>query len=157
MQKSSEFEIAMKYLYSVEGGYSNNKADRGGATNFGITQSTYNAYRKNKGKVVQSVHNITKDEVEEIYYNNYWCLSGANKVKNKAIALILFDSAVNHGVVTAKQMYVHSGGNIEKFLNLRLEKYNAIAKRNPSQKIFLKGWNNRINKLRSFIAQNYKE
>lgn len=156
MQTNSEFEIAMKYLYSVEGGYSNNQADKGGATNFGITQATYNSYRKNKGKAAQSVHNITKNEVEEIYFNNYWCLSGANKVKNKAIALILFDSAVNHGVGTAKQMYVRAGDNVENFLNLRLEKYNAIVKRNPSQKVFLKGWNNRINKLRSFIAQNYK-
>ena len=156
MQTNSEFETAMKYLYSVEGGYSNNKADKGGATNFGITQSTYNSYRKNKGKSVQSVCGITKNEVEEIYFNNYWCLSGANKVKNKAIALILFDSAVNHGVGAAKQMYVRAGDNVENFLNLRLEKYNAIVKRNPSQKVFLKGWNNRINKLRSFIAQNYK-
>lgn len=156
MQTNSEFETAMKYLYSVEGGYSNNKADKGGATNFGITQATYNSYRKNKGKAAQSVHNITKNEVEEIYFNNYWCLSGANKVKNKAIALILFDSAVNHGVGAAKQMYVRAGDNVENFLNLRLEKYNAIVKRNPSQKVFLKGWNNRINKLRSFIAQNYK-
>lgn len=156
MQTNSEFETAMKYLYSVEGGYSNNKADKGGATNFGITQATYNSYRKNKGKAAQSVHNITKNEVEEIYFNNYWCLSGANKVKNKAIALILFDSAVNHGVGAAKQMYIRAGDNVENFLNLRLEKYNAIVKRNPSQKVFLKGWNNRINKLQSFIAQNYK-
>ena len=156
MQTNSEFETAMKYLYSVEGGYSNNKADKGGATNFGITQATYNSYRKNKGKAAQSVHNITKNEVEELYFNNYWCLSGANKVKNKAIALILFDSAVNHGVGAAKQMYMRAGDNVENFLNLRLEKYNAIVKRNPSQKVFLKGWNNRINKLRSFIAQNYK-
>jgi len=49
MSKDFEnFEKALKYLFPVEGGYSNNKHDRGGKTNMGITQNTYNYYLKNK-------------------------------------------------------------------------------------------------------------
>ena len=36
------FETALLFVLKWEGGYVNNKYDKGGATNYGITQNTYN-------------------------------------------------------------------------------------------------------------------
>ncbi len=152
----NNFALAMEYIYSVEGGFSNHKNDKGGKTNYGITQKTYDSYRKKNGKNIQSVINITKEEVQKIYYTEYWCLSGASFLENSAVALILFDSAVNHGVTAAKQMYQKAGNDTAAFLNLRREKYKNIAEKNPAQKVFYKGWMNRISRLEKFIAENCK-
>lgn len=47
------FEKALEFLFPSEGGYVNNKKDRGGPTNMGITQTTLNSYRKRKGVSIQ--------------------------------------------------------------------------------------------------------
>jgi len=150
------FKKSLDFVYCVEGGYSNHRNDRGGATNFGITQNSYNSYLKRNGLVPQSVKNITKEIADRIYYQDYWCASGANKIDDFAIALILFDSCVNHGVGIGKSLYKKSENNAEKFLNLRRQKYIAIVNHNPSQKVFLKGWMNRIDRLEKYI-KNQKE
>ena len=43
------FQRILPYLLQDEGGYVNDPADRGGATNKGVIQRTYDAYRKGKG------------------------------------------------------------------------------------------------------------
>ncbi len=151
------FNLALKYIFSVEGGYSNHKLDNGGKTNFGITQRTYDLYRKKNGLELKNVINITKDEAEKIYYTDFWCLSGANKAPDNIIAIILFDTAVNHGVGAAKQMYKKAGNNPKYFLDLRREKYKNIVKNNPKQKVFYKGWLNRLSRLENFIEKNYSK
>ncbi len=148
---SENFEKAMEYLLGVEGGYSNNKYDRGGATNYGITQSTYDGYNKSNGFKIKNVANITIDEAKTIYYKNYWLASSADRITDLNLALVLFDSAVNHGVGAAKSMYLKSGGDVNKFLELRKQKYLDIVKHNKTQIIFLKGWMNRLKKLQSIL------
>ncbi len=147
------FEKALEYLFQAEGGYSNHKNDKGGATNFGITQRTYDAYQQRKGFAPTPVKQITRQEAAQIYYEDYWIASGADKIDNFPIALILFDSCVNHGVSAGKSLYKKADNNAEKFLNLRREKYKSIVKNNPSQKVFLKGWLNRIDRLEKYIKK----
>lgn len=150
---SPKFYKAMEYLLCAEGGYSNHKLDKGGVTNFGITQKTYNLYLKKHSFKEKSVKTITKDEVFQIYYEEFWLPAGAEKIDDFAIALILFDACVNHGLSTGKTLYKKSNNNVSSFLNLRREKYNAIVANNPAQKVFLKGWMNRINRLEKFINE----
>ena len=52
-----------------------------GETNKGITHNTYNSYRRSKGLPIRSVKYITNDEVRDIYYNNYFKASGADRIK----------------------------------------------------------------------------
>jgi lysozyme family protein len=40
------FDNALRIVLQLEGGYSNDPFDRGGATNYGIVQATYNDYNK---------------------------------------------------------------------------------------------------------------
>ena len=144
MENDINFQKAIKHLFILEGGYSNNKYDKGGETNYGITQKTYSSYLKKQNLQNKTVKTITKEEATKIYYEEYWLLAGVNKINDFKLAYLLFDSSVNHGVGAAKKMYKNSQANFDKFINLRREKYLSIVKNNPSQKIFLKGWLNRL-------------
>ena len=71
----------------------------------------------------------------------------ADKFENPIEALIMFDTAVLHGVGRAKQFYKASNGDFNKFLELRQHHYKKRVKENPSQVKYLKGWNNRVKNL----------
>ncbi|MFK3962166.1 glycoside hydrolase family 108 protein [Ensifer adhaerens] len=93
----STYARAMRGIRISEGGYSNHPRDPGGATNFGIIQSVYDAFRKSKGMSQQSVRLISEAEVNEIYKTQY-----ADKVRYDelpaGIDYATLDGAVNSGV-----------------------------------------------------------
>ena len=148
--QSKRFKAFLDFVLACEGGYSNNPNDLGGETNFGITSRTYSDFRKSKGLSLRSVKEISMDEIEEIYYKKYYLASGTDKIDDFRLALIHFDTAVNMGVARANNFLTLSHSNIDEYLHLRKEKYIEFA-RVPSQKIFLKGWLNRIARLESYI------
>lgn len=146
------FKIALKFVLAQEGGYSNDPDDNGGATNFGITQGTYNNYRQKSGLKAENVKKITLKEAEDIYYQNYWLACGCQNM-SKVFALLCFDTAVNMGVSTAKTFLKKALWKYpEIFLLSRIEKYAKIAK-NPSQRKFLLGWLNRTFRLYAAIKE----
>ena len=49
------FEKIVQLVFGSEGGFSNHPNDRGGRTNYGVTQSTYNGWRRKKGLSVKDV------------------------------------------------------------------------------------------------------
>lgn len=149
------FEKALKITLNFEEGYSNNKYDKGGKTNYGITHFTYDAWRKKNNLPLQDVSKITKEEVEKIYHDEYWVASGADKIaqNNPQMAIALFDTAVNMGAGTAKNMYKQSGGNLKTFLDLREQKYRSIIAKDPSQQIFLNNWLSRTNEIRKICSE----
>jgi lysozyme family protein len=81
-----------------EGGYSNHPADRGGATNWGITQ----AVARDNG-FVGDMRTLPRATAVAIYRRLYWDQPGYAFVAESApsIAAELFDTAVNMGVATA--------------------------------------------------------
>lgn len=147
---SKEFENALKFVLAREGGYVNDPDDRGGATNKGITQNTYNSWLKSHGKPSKDVKNITNAEVKEIYYKNYWLATGCDKMTSK-FAVACFDTAVNMGISRVEEFLKAAEWiSIDKFLLARAEKYNEFAKV-ASQRQFLHGWLNRLFDLQKFL------
>lgn len=168
------FDIALELCLMYEGGYVNNPNDLGGATNFGITQKTYNAYRQKKNLMIRSVKNITPNEVEDCYRTNYWFLSRCELLPPK-LAICHFDWAVNSGVKRAIQtMQLVCGSSadgifgdmtkndVKAFLTLHGEKALCDAyfnRRNSFYKSwgkgrqaeFLDGWMNRSNHLKAYL------
>ena len=134
----------MSIILGREGGYSNSKVDRGGETYKGITHTTYDEYRKSKGLSMQSVTKMTDDEMQEIYYENFYKASGADKISDKKLALYVFDTAVNMGVGVAKDFLEKCGGDRNKFEQLRKNRYKAIIENDSKQKANEDGWNNRM-------------
>ncbi len=185
-----KFEDAFKIVLDFEGGYVNDPADKGGATNYGITYNTLNN-AKTKGWVPFNVtiQNIQLEHAKIIYKKGYWDVVQADSLPHP-LDLIMFDSAVNHGPNAAVKLlqkslnallrytelkvdgiigpltlravndYVglgstpglHTNSNmrylcIDVLMN-RVELYLSIVLNNKSQEKFLKGWLNRVFKLK---------
>jgi len=111
----SDFILAMQFLTPWEGGYVNHPSDPGGATNRGVTQAVYNGYRKKKGLPIQTVKNITTDEVYDIYLNGYWLAAKCDKIP-KPLNIVVFDRAVNMGVRQAVKLLQQSLNQLGKGL-----------------------------------------
>ena len=150
-----DFNNAMKYLYPSEGNYSNRKEDLGGPTNLGVTQSTFDWYNKKHKLPQKDVKNITKGEAAQIYDEYFWKQSGASDIKDKKLALLYFDAAVNHGPYYAKKYYKESKGDFDKFMQLRKDHYKRMADNIKGQDKNYNGWMNRLNKLQKYAEENY--
>jgi lysozyme family protein len=97
----SAFDKALAQTLGFEGGWSNVPGDRGGATNYGITQRTYDAWRVTTGQPAQSVDLIADEEVRAIYLADYWTPCRCEDLP-ELLALAVFDMAVNSGVNNAR-------------------------------------------------------
>ncbi len=170
---STAFQSALPFILSWEGGYVNNPADRGGATNKGVTQKVYDDWRKGQGKAARDVRQLEDSEVQAIYESGYWLPPRCNLL-GTPLDLAQFDTAVNMGVGRAVQFLQRAvgagvdgnfgpgtqkcvadcdpGTALVNYCNAREAFYRSIVQRNPSQQIFLKGWLNRLNALRKKLG-----
>ena len=97
----SGWPVALSIILSLEGGCVNHPDDPGGATCYGITQTVYDAWRRDRGLEPRPVTMIEDAEVEAIYRERYWEPSGAEGWATNGhpgIALYVFDAAVQHGL-----------------------------------------------------------
>jgi len=169
-------EECLKYILKQEGGYVNNPFDRGGATNYGITQKTYNTYLTRCQLPLRSVEEIDMHEVSMIYQQEYWDKCKCSDIP-QPLDLIVMDSAVQHGVSRASKWLQQCVGVtvdgvigkdslyslhnmvvskrlkevIDKYINLRLSFYTQIIRNDPTQGKFAKGWKNRMDSLINYI------
>lgn len=94
--------IALRHVLQHEGGYVNHPKDPGGATNMGVTQRVYDAYREREGQPKRSVRAITAEEVADIYKRQYWDAIRGDDLPS-GLDYALFDYAVNSGPRRAAQ------------------------------------------------------
>lgn len=71
-QPKGNFNETMKLMLNLEGGKTDEKSDRGGRTNFGITQRTYNDWLKQNKLKSSDVFKISKDRALKIYRKQFW-------------------------------------------------------------------------------------
>ena len=159
----TDFDRALAFVLQAEGGYVNNPADPGGATNQGVTQAVYTAYRARLGLGWQSVRFISATEVRSIYYAQYWLPVTAGR--SGPLDFVLFDTAVNMGVGRAQQFIERaklSSANAagpgrmtalaQEVLRIRECYYYGIVANRPASAQFLRGWLRRVASLRSLTA-----
>ncbi len=178
---STGFQNALKYIFDVEGGYSDyNPETKDPRTNLGIIQKEYDEYRSAKGLDNQSVKYITKDEAEEIYFKNYWIKANCEQIYQHLpkTAITIFDFAVNSGLGGASSLVARTLGientrfdslmvsqiikqgleigdaiMMQNLIAKRRINYDEIIKRKKFKKVYRPGWNNRLDKLESFNSQ----
>lgn len=147
----ARFDQAVKVILKAEGGYVDNPNDRGGKTNFGISA-------KNNPGV--DVENLTVNEAVQIYKANYWDTIRGIDSMDQSLALAVFDASVNHGPGYANKLVreMEEKGILNDpakavayTLNTRAAKYERIIDNDPSQEVFRKGWNNRLENLQNTI------
>lgn len=165
---------ALQLILIFEGStFTNNPADKGGPTRYGITQAAYDSYLVKKNKVKCSVQSIAMSEVKDIYYSNYWLPAKCDSMSGN-LPICVFDTAVNMGqgrsikflqqIIGATvdgvigQETIKKLANFDqnvlagKFLDAREAFYNQIVKNDSSQSVFLKGWIRRVEFVRAFIT-----
>jgi lysozyme family protein len=133
-----DFDHALALVLKHEGGWSNHKADPGGATMRGITQRTYDTYRRGQGLPKQTVRDIATDELRDIYKSMYWDVIQADKLP-PALALVAFDCAVNQGPARALE-FLQQTWDYAEFMSLRLQHYTSLTETWPT---FGRGWTRR--------------
>lgn len=152
------FERAMDFLWKWEGGYSNDPADPGGATNFGITLATAKANGMDidgDGDVdVDDIRLMTPERAMPVYKHKYWDEVNGNGLPWD-VAIAAFDAAVNVGPGRVNQWLIKAmvDKNPVRSLNeQRRSFYNLIIQKNPALKKFKNGWYNRVNDLDKYLS-----
>lgn len=163
------------FILHWEGGFVNNKNDRGGATNKGVTLSTWRSQGYDKdgdGDIdVDDLKLITDYDVrDKIFVPHYWNRCKASQIYNQSVANIMVDwvwcsgkPGITHvqdivGVATdgivgpktinAINFYPDQEKLFYAIRKARIDFLNAIVKNRPSQKGFLNGWLNRLAGIR---------
>lgn len=166
-------KVALPAVLQFEGGYVDHPADKGGPTNNGITQKAYDQYCVETYDIKRPVRDIIYPEVKEIYYFDYWIAGKCDKIKHPKAVVLHFDSCVNHGISRAAKFLQESvdvkvdgvigkmtleavnkykeKGLIYRYFEIREEFYHRLTEKKPSQKVFLKGWLNRLENLKVIL------
>jgi lysozyme family protein len=170
------FDLALAFTLTAEGGYVNDPADHGGATNKGITQATYGAWRESQKLPLRTVELLTSAETADIYRECYWNPGRCEQLPIRT-AVVHFDWCVNHGVSgaiktlqqvlgleadgvwgpkTAQAVASHPDPYYA-YINARRAWYTARVQAKPNQAKFLTGWLARCDKLQKYAEGLYME
>ena len=168
-QSSARFDACMPFIFKAEGGYSDNPADPGGPTNFGITLATLKAYDGNQALTADDVKKLTPATATEIYRTAYW-----NRMQCGALPpgldLEVFDFGVNSGpaesvktlqrivgvipdgsigpITLAAVAQLNAGELVVRFAQARLAFYQSLKK--PE---FEQGWATRVAQIQTAAAK----
>lgn len=155
----ADFNKAIAKTLAKEGGsrFTNDLNDNGGATKYGVSQSSYPKL---------DIYNLTENQAREIYKRDYWNRIRGDDITSQAIAENIFDTCVNMGVRTGSRIaqlcldiepadgiignqslsVINSADDtlfISNFTVAKIARYAHICNKNKSQKKFLLGWINR--------------
>lgn len=89
------FKRILARTLEYEGGYGDDKRDRGGETKYGISKRSHPNV---------DVKNLTLEGAEEIYWRDYYAPNRYGEIQNEDLAAEVFDFAVNAGPATANRL-----------------------------------------------------
>ncbi len=101
-----KFDVALRHVLAMEGGWTDDPHDPGGPTNKGITLAVYARERNieitsaNFAELKSDLRAIPDALVRSIYESRYWQPAHCQALR-PSLALMHFDAGVNHGVGAA--------------------------------------------------------
>lgn len=146
----ADFSIAYKITMKNEGGYVNDKDDRGGETFKGIARKYHPTW--SGWELVDSMKSrlqfpscalnsiVIQPHVDKFYKSNFWDVNLLDEFTSQMVANEMFDTGVNMGVQTAA-----------KFLQITLNKLNKVGSLYPNLVEDGKIGNNTIKSLNACI------
>jgi lysozyme family protein len=160
---NDRFNWIIKFVLDAEGGYTNDAADPGGETNFGIDKRSHPGV---------DIKHITEQQAKEIYWNEYWLKFGCDAFK-APVGEVYFDCCVNTGATQSNKFLQRAVGTeadgiigpktaasilaadprilANAIIDQRQRFYKNLAEKRPTLHKFLQGWTNRNNNLRRYI------
>lgn len=111
--KPNNFKNIINNLVELEGGKSNLSYDKGGKTNLGITQYTYNNWNKKHNKPLKDVYKITRQEADQIYKEEYWNIIKGDQLPPN-VAHIMLSQALLDGPQDSIRL-------VQKLLGLKVD------------------------------------
>ena len=160
------FSRFLELLGVHEGGFSDHPRDPGGRTMKGVTQRTYDAYRKRRGQPKRDVKQITDGEVERIYRGQYWNAIRADDLP-PGVAYCVADAAVNSGpgqavrwlqeclgvqvdgIVGDETLAAARAASSHDLIHAYCDKRLAFMRRLPHWSSFKNGWSRRVHEVRA--------
>ena len=168
----ASIDLFLPKLLALEGGFVNHTADRGGATNMGITLSTWRrvGYDKDGDGDIdeQDIRLINKEDVKMALKRFYWDRWRADDIRDQKVADTLTDwlwssgrwginipqpllGQTEDGIVGPETLSAVNSSDPSKLLiriyNARLAFIKNLIKHDSSQAKFEKGWTRRINSM----------
>lgn len=172
----ASFEKSQKIVGINEGGYQRDPDDSGNwykgiliGTNWGIAAPTLAVFL---GRIPSSTEmkTLSRSTAELILKRNYWEKNNFDKLYNQSVATMLYDGAVNHGVggmrslaqkalkrlkhpIDNSKVFADQGIELMNKLNQKdlfntLKSVRAESYKASSKKKYLKGWLNRIERIK---------
>lgn len=170
----ADFNQFFPTLLKFEGGYVNDPADPGGATNKGVTLLTFKRFAEPLLKIeptLENLKNITDEQAGVIYKHEYWDKIHGDDIDFQPLADIIFDFYVNAGSHATKLLqsklntfgaHLHVDGAIgpaslnamkhvdskalyKRYKAGRIAYYEHLVAVHPVLKKFLHGWLKRVN------------
>ena len=92
---NTTFEEIIEVVLAHEGGFVDDPDDRGGATNWGVTQAVWEDFLEDEF-TSEDVRNFSREQAIELYREEFWKPSQAEKLPEE-IREVYFDMCVNHG------------------------------------------------------------
>lgn len=171
---TDRFRHCLDVVLEHEGGLANHPADRGGLTYCGITAMTWaRAQRAGAAPKGRPLVAATATDIMRVYELLYWVPSHAPKLP-PPLDLLTFDAWVNHrpgvaaeflqaavgvpmdgiiGPVTLRAAAeVNPRAAAAAYFRARRAFYARLIAADPSQKVFRKGWENRMRSLERAAA-----
>lgn len=100
-KESDAFKLALKVVMEHEGGLSNDKADKGLITRYGISlryiRSANIDIDGDGDSDADDILKLTQTDADRIYYRDFWTKYKLDRFINNRISTKLFDSIVNMG------------------------------------------------------------
>ncbi len=141
-QRAGSFATADRFVEDIEGGYVANDAGAG-ETKYGVNK---------RANPDVDVKNLTPDGARDLRKARYWDAIGGDELAKRSgkLATVAYDTAINLGPEVAKRMLKESGGNADRMLELRANKYRELVAAQP-QKYgqYADGWQTRLDGLRA--------
>jgi hypothetical protein len=140
LEQSPRFRAFIPFIFRWEGGYSKDRHDPGGETNFGIDARSHPGV---------DIRHLTKDAAEHIYWND-WGNSRAEGL-HYPLGEVHFNAYVNTGPGQAATLLRRSGGSAQLYINAQERFYRNLARGKPNFDRYLRGWINRSEDLKVFL------
>lgn len=145
-------------------GYVNDPDDAGGETKYGVARNA---------NPDLDIHSLDWEGAERVYYKRYWLLGDCGDMPSR-LAVLHFDSCVNHGVGRAAKFVQRAAGVADDgdigpatiraivakdeitlcnaVCDQREKFYRDIVAAKPVQAKYLNGWLRRVNEVRAFVT-----